>query len=283
MVKHFLKLFILTLCILGLSGCNLDLIGLFTSSDVDERFKEKDNLTFLVNSTRDWSSLSLENDFSFIVLTDTHIEDGETFGLENLAGVITAFNADTENIKIEFAVVLGDITQYGSAQDINKFIEVAEQLTVPCYPVIGNHDVYFGNWSSVWRKKIGSATYRINAGSTTLFMLDSANSFFGKEQLNWLEREIKTAAGKVFVFTHSPLFVTGPAGMQQITDTKERARIVSILKDKCDIMFMGHSHKYYYNEAGNVKYIALEDFIDMNVYYLVTVKSGEIVYLRKTL
>ena len=282
MVKQIVKLFLflLILSIVPLVSCNLDFIGLLKSSDVDERFLEKDNLKFLKNEG--WDSLSLENDFSFIVLADTHIEDGETFELEKLEGVITAFNAITENVKIEFVVVLGDITQYGSAQDIDKFIEIAKQLTVPCYPVIGNHDVYFGNWS-VWSDKIGSASYRINAGAATLFMLDSANSFFGKEQLNWLEREIKETHGKVFVFTHSPLFVTGPLDMQQITDTKERARIVSILKDKCDIMFMGHSHKHYYNEVGNVEYIALEDFIVNKAYCIVTVKDGVITYEFKNL
>ena len=141
---------------------------------------------------------------------------------------------------------------------------------MPYYPVIGNHDIYFRTWDA-WKKKIGSTNYRIDCGGATLLILDSANSFIGKDQLDWLERELKTTEGRVFVFTHSPPFVTGPADMQQITDTKERARLVSILHNKCDIIFAGHSHKYYYNKIGNTEYVALEDFRHSKKYCIVTV------------
>jgi predicted phosphodiesterase len=272
MVKHFKKpFFVLFLfCTFSfLNSCNIDLLGLFTSNDLNQRLIERNNLTFL--DSMGWSSLSLDDEYSFIVLADTHIEDGNAFGLEGLADVITA------NTGIKFAVILGDITQHGAAQDIDKFIEIASSLTVPCFPVIGNHDIYFNNWS-VWKEKIGSTSYRIDGGNTSLFMLDSANSFFGNEQLNWLEEELKTANERIFVFTHAPLFVTGPVDMQQVTNINERARIVSILRNKCDIMFMGHSHKRFYHEAGNVKYITLEDFIEKKAYCIVTVTKDGISY-----
>jgi len=276
----FLSIFFL-FSVLGFAvSCNNDLLGLFASNDLDERLKERNNTRFL--NARGWLSPSLGNEYSFIVVADTHIEDGNAFGLEKLTSVITANNVRIENTPIKFVVVLGDITQHGAAKDVDKFIEIADQLTVPCYPVIGNHDFYFGTWP-VWRDRIGSTNYRINADTATLFILDSANSFFGKDQLDWLEREIRTATGRVFVFTHSPLFVTGPANMQQVTDTKERARIVSILRNKCDIMFMGHSHKHYYNETGNVKYVTIEDFVKNKTYCVVTVKPDGITYSFKKL
>jgi len=285
MVKHYKKIFIFTL-LLSLFfftvSCNVDLLGLIVSSDIEERFAEKDNLAFL--NTRSWNTLSFDNEenYSFIVLADTHIEDGKTWGFEDLEDVISANNSAAGNIKIEFMIVLGDITQYGSALDIDKFIEIADSFSVPCYPVIGNHDIYFFNWP-VWKEKIGSTIYRIDSAKTSLYILDSANSFFGKKQLDWLERDIKNSKERVFVFTHSPLFVEGPADMQQITDIKERSRIVSILQNKCDIMFMGHSHKQYYNKAGGVEYIAVEDFVGKKAYCIVTVKPTGITYEFKNL
>jgi len=259
-------------CFFG--GCNVDIGGFFTSTDVDERLKERGNLKLL--DSEGWTvALSLGDEYSFIVVSDTHIEDGNAHGLEKLKDAAAA-----EEIK--FAVMLGDITQYGSERDINKYIEIAKLLEVPCYPVIGNHDIYFGNWS-VWKSKIGSTNYKINGGNTTLLFLDSANSLFGKDQLDWLEREIKTASGRVFVFTHSPLFVTGPADMQQVSDTKERARIVSILRGKCDIMFMGHLHKRIITEKGNVKYLAMDDFVRNKTYCVVTVTASGVKYSFKKL
>jgi 3',5'-cyclic AMP phosphodiesterase CpdA len=279
MVKNLAKFFTPALLVIAFcfaTGCNVDLLGLFVSTDLDERLQEKDNLKFL--NGNDWTTLSLDTEYSFIVLTDIHIENGNASGLEKLKGVIADNNTTAGNSKIEFVAVLGDITQYGSAQDSDKFIEIAGTFGVPCYPVIGNHDIYFGNWP-VWKEKIGSTCYRINSGgAATLFVLDSANAFFGKNQLDWLERELRSAQGHVFVFTHSNLFVNGPADIQQTTDIRERARIVSILQNKCDIVFMGHVHKRVINETGNVKYITIEDFKSAQIYCLVTVKNSGITY-----
>jgi predicted phosphodiesterase len=281
MVKQLTKIiFFIFLVSVIFTGCNVDFLGFFASNDLDERLAAKDNFNYIVDESksRDWRTLFLnnENDYSFIVLTDTHIEDGNAFELEKIAKIIK------DNVQIEFAVILGDITQYGTTQDIKKFMEIAELFDIPCYPVIGNHDVYFKNWPN-WNKLIGSTNYKITGPGINLYILDSANSFFGKQQLNWLESEVKNATGKVFVFTHCPLFVTGPADMQELTDIRERARIVSILRNRCDIMFMGHSHKRYINEAGNVQYVAIEDFKGTKAYCLVTVTNSKVTYKFKSL
>jgi len=259
---------IIIAAIFFINSCNVDFLGLVYSSDLDERLKSKNVFHFLTEEDR---FTSFGSNYSFIVLADTHIENGKTWGFEGLKDVIT----DHGNIK--FVVVMGDITQYGASLDIDKFIEVAGSFGVPCYPVVGNHDIYFNNWS-VYKEKIGSTRYKIDGNGTTLFILDTANSFIGKEQLDWLESEVNAANGRVFIFTHSPLFVTGPADMQQITDVKERARIVSMLKNRCDVMFMGHSHKRYFNEAGNVRYQAIEDFKGTKTYCIVTVNGSDVTY-----
>jgi predicted phosphodiesterase len=264
MVK-FLLLFLCSLCFLN--TCSNDFSGLFSSSFLEERLKEKDNLKFL--EQRGWTTLSLGDNYSFIVLADTHIEDGYARGFENLADVLEP--------SVRFVVIAGDITQNGAERDIERFIEIADSLGVPCYPVIGNHDVYFGNWT-VWKKYIGSTRYRINAGSTKLIILDSANSFYGKQQLDWLEEEVNKSTGRLFVFTHSNLFISGAFDIQHTTDIKERSRIVSILKNKCDIMFMSHSHERFINEIGNVLYINIEDFKKSSNYCLVTVTFEGISY-----
>jgi predicted phosphodiesterase len=269
-IKH-LKIFLLFLMsgvFCFLSACNVDFLGFFYSNDLDERLAERDNFRYLTNEHR---FLSLGDEYSFIVLTDTHIEDGDAFGLEALAAVIAAYG------EIKFVVFLGDITQYGSEKDIVKFIEVSRSFAVPCYPVIGNHDIYFGNWH-VWKEYIGSTRYRITGTGTTLFILDSANAFFGMDQLDWLQRELKYTSGRIFVFTHSNLFVNDPTDIQQLSDMKERARITSMLKDKCDIMFMGHSHERRINEAGNVEYVNIEDFKSAKVYCLVSVTGAGVTY-----
>jgi len=270
MVKPLCKICLLFLfCALFISGCNNDLLGLITSTDISVRLKERDNFVFLGESER---NPSFGEEYSFIVLSDTHIENGDAWNLEDLRNVIEQSNGE-----IKFVAFTGDITQNGDKKDVDKFIDVARSFGVPCYPVIGNHDIFFGNFS-VWKEKIGSTCYRINADGTTLFILDSANAIFGKEQIDWLERELTSAHGRVFVFSHSNFFVKSPTDIQQHSDINERGRVVSLLRNKCDIMFMGHSHKRIINEAGGVLFINNEDFVNHRAYCVVSVKKDGISY-----
>jgi len=267
MVKPAIKILLSILLVCVTVSCRVDLFGLFVSTDLDERINEKNNFNFLSAGDH---SLSLSNNYSFIVITDTHIEGGDAHGLEKINEVIA-------NSDIQFAVIGGDITQNGAEQDIKKFIEIARSLSIPVYPVIGNHDIYFSNWS-VWKNLIGSTSYRINGDTATLFILDSANAFFGKAQLDWLENELKSADERVFVFSHHNLFA-GPGGnIQQLADTKERARIISLLSGKRGVMFTGHSHERLIMEAGGAQYINIEDFVGNKTYCLVSVTNTGVSY-----
>ncbi|MCL2181766.1 MAG: metallophosphoesterase [Treponema sp.] len=260
----------------ALSSCNIDLLGIFISTDLDERLESRHIFNFLTN---DDFNITLPDTYSFIVLSDTHIEDGNMYGLENMTEIITEKAA---NNALKFVVILGDITQHGSYNDIRKFIEFAQTLSVPCYPVIGNHDIYFGNWP-IWKENIGSTSYKVSLNNTTLFILDSANSFIGAKQLDWLESELKNTSGRIFVYTHCPLFATNPVNVKQLNDTSERARIVSMLVNRCDMMFMGHSHQRNVSEAGNVTYINIEDFKKNKTYCFVTVTETSISYVFESL
>jgi predicted phosphodiesterase len=271
-------LIILLACHCFLSACTVDLPGLFVSHNLDERVKERNTFNFLLPSQR---TITLPAEYSFLVLADTHIKNGSTDGLEKLANVIAASSGDPGN-EIKFVVIAGDITQCGDATDINVFKTIAGTLGAPCYPVIGNHDIYFNTWTN-WKNLIGSSIYRIDSDNATLFMLDSANAYFGKVQLDWLENELKTAKGRVFVFTHTNLFVESPADIQELTDYRERARIISMLKGRCDIMFSGHLHKRIISEAGGVKYVAIDDYVDAKMYCRVSVKNSGVTYVFEKL
>jgi len=274
MVKPLFKILLPILLIFVTVSCRVDMFGLFASTDLDQRLKEKNNFTFLNSMGR--TAMTLGDEYSFIVITDIHTEGGNAHGLENIKTVIES------NPDIKFAVFGGDITQNGAEQDLRKFIEIADSLGIPVYPVIGNHDIYSGHWS-VWKNLIGSTSYRVNGGSAALFILDSANGFLGKEQLDWLENELKSAQGRVFVFSHHNLFAGSAVNIQQMADTKETARIVSLVSRKCGIMFTGHSHERLVKETGGGLYINIEDFISRKTYCLVTVKNTGVSYEFKKL
>ena len=282
MVKTLSKIFfpVLLLGLICLTiGCNLsvDLLGLFGANDLSKRLAEKDNFPYLDRNTVSERVLPLTLPFSFIVMTDTHVENADATDLKKIEDKITEHGA-------KFVTILGDITQNGADEDVKKVTEVFNSWTVPCYPVIGNHDVYFGNWPA-WKEYIGSTRYRVDCESITLFILDSANAFIGKEQMDWLEEGLKTAKGKVFVLTHSDFFVRDKIKIQQLYDPAERARIMSMLRNsgKCDIVFTGHSHERVQKKFGGIEYISIEDYKSTLTYCVVTVTGAGVTYEFKKL
>jgi 3',5'-cyclic AMP phosphodiesterase CpdA len=253
---------------LVLSGCNADVLGIFGATDFNERLRDRNTFQYLRDSER---GPGFTAPYTFIVLSDTHIEGGNTRGLEGITEVVQAEGA-------AFVVITGDITQDGRRGDLERFVELGESLRslsppVPLYPVIGNHDIYFGNWS-VWRDLIGSTIYRIDSPDTTLLILDSANANFGSEQLDWLEDQLQSVKKHSFVFTHANLFTESITDFEMLTDTRERARMLSMLRGRCDVVFAGHVHRRIVRNAGGVWYITQEDFRDHAAYCLVRVDAA---------
>ena len=109
-----------------LSGCDNDVLGLlYVSSDLDERWQARNTFNFLSAADR---NITLEDTYSFIMLADTHIINGNAGKLEKLKDVIDG--------DVKFVVLNGDITQSGKREDIETFIQIAGSLGVPCYPVV---------------------------------------------------------------------------------------------------------------------------------------------------
>jgi len=262
-----------------LGACDVDFAGFFDSGSLEERLASRDEFHFLLTG-EDGQPLPLDElpeEYSFLVVSDTHIERGDTHGLEALADAVIPGD--------KFVVVTGDVTQYGTAEDLKLFTDIAGTLNIPCYPVIGNHDIYFQNWPN-WRDLIGSTRYKIDGNNTALFILDTANCSVGASQFAWLERElaaVRSAPGggekKIFVFTHTNLFVESLADVAQITDSRERARLASLLNTyDVTAMFMGHVHNRMEHRIKDTVYVTLEDYRGHRTYVRVTVTPAGMSY-----
>ena len=245
-----------------LTGCRSDWFSVLGAPDFLRRWQARNTFHFLTYEDRNLP-LAASGTYSFIVITDTHISSGNAYGLERLAQVI--------DDDVKFVVVVGDITQTGSQAALEKFLGIARGFGVPVFPVIGNHDIYFGNWP-VWERLIGSTVYRVNIGEDALLILDSANAFLGARQLDWLENELRSTSGRVFVFSHVSKFNRRILNF----DARERARLVHMLSGRADAVFMGHTHRRHTTTVGGVYYVTLEDFREHSVYLRVFVSRDNL-------
>lgn len=82
-----------------------------------------------------------QEDFSFAFITDTHINESDETPSEDLRRTVRDINA---NPKIEFVVLTGDITEFGSDEEFKIANRILQKLNKPWHIIPGNHD---SNWS----------------------------------------------------------------------------------------------------------------------------------------
>ena len=249
------------------SSCALevDLLGFVASRSAspNARFEESRELP-------QPSMAPLDADFSFLVVSDTHVDDGVHGYLAGLADRVD---------DAAFAVFNGDLVQNGQPEDFIAFRTLAEGLGVPWFPAIGNHDLYQGGWPHA-RDTLGPSSYSVKLGSDArLIVVDSANATLGKKQYAWLEHELLTAAESFIVVSGHVQFFTNSYGeTQQFTYPEESAALLSLFERAgVDLVFEGHSHRYDHKSINGVEYYVSPAFVDGSYgagFFRVTVTGG---------
>src|SRR5690606_3155673 len=77
--------------------------------------------------------------FQFAHVTDTHV--GSATGVDDLRRTVADINANPE---LDFVIWSGDVTEFGSDEELRLAKRILDSLTVPWYVIPGNHDT---NWS----------------------------------------------------------------------------------------------------------------------------------------
>jgi len=104
--------------------------------------------------------------FKFAFVTDIHI--GSSTSVEDLRRTIKDINS---NPSLSFAVLTGDITEFGSDEELKLAKQMLDSLNKPWYIIPGNHD---SNWS-----ESGSNTFRTVFGAETFSFTHGGYLFAG--------------------------------------------------------------------------------------------------------
>ncbi len=176
--------------------------------------------------------------FKFAQVTDTHI--GNSTGEEDLQRTVADINA---NSAIEFVIVSGDITEFGSDEELKLAKEILSKLNKPYHVVPGNHDT---NWSesggNSFIKTFGAGTFSFEhkgylfAGTGSGPNMRMGPGQVPREDLVWLDSVLRTSANlrkPVIYINHYP---------QDSSLNNWYSALDILKKTNIQLMLCGHGH-----------------------------------------
>ncbi len=119
-------------------------------------------IPFLVFSFK----LSAQTPFRFAQVTDTHVGNGT--GADDLRRTVADLNKQKG---IDFVILSGDVTEFGSDEELKLAKQILDSLKLPLYVIPGNHD---SNWS-----ESGANSFRKVFGGETFFFEHKGCQFIG--------------------------------------------------------------------------------------------------------
>ena len=223
----------------------------------------------------------------FAIITDAHIGPSRFYkktrnrmtpvNFEHVQSAIKQINADPE---IEFVLQLGDLiqdecTNPNREQDLENLyqaIEVFNELNVPFYSAIGNHDTVTLTVEDLCTAhKLEKLNFVYESKYVTGLMLytHSQNHCYNtlsEEQLVWLEDELAKANKPVIVSAHHPLLESDLsnnywfAGIPENAFVQNSKKIREIISNsgKVIAVFSGHLHSNICVFENNIPYFTCQ-------------------------
>lgn len=148
--------------------------------------------------------------FSFAFLSDLHISEGAN-AIDDLNACISDIN---DNSQIKFVIFAGDITDFGSDNELKLAKSLIEKLNKPYYIVAGNHDA---KWSesgcNTFAKVFGYERFNFEfdgikfIGTNCGPNMRMAPALLPRESMVWLDSLVKVtdSSKPLFFVNHYPM------------------------------------------------------------------------------
>ena len=180
-----------------------------------------------------------QSDFSFAYMSDVHIALGGK-SVEDAEVCVRDINS---NPNIAFSIIAGDITEFGTDEEIALAKSIFDKLEKPYYIVAGNHDA---KWSesgcNTFVKEFGYEEFEFDYGGIKFIGTNSgpnmrmAPALLPRESMVWLDSLSKTVGSKqpVFFVNHYPMD----------TSMLNYGQVLDILKTmNTQLIMNGHWHQ----------------------------------------
>ena len=180
----------------------------------------------------------------------------------------------------EIPFQVDDPSRYMYIDTLNNLIYNVNEIPYPFYPVVGNHDITHNGWA-LWSNIFHSSFYDVYVlvedeplSFDHFIFLDSASGTLGREQVKLIEEGVLSGhdyenngylVRHTFVFSHTNIF--RPRAVE-FASTFPREEMFFLLNqfEKWDtrMVFLGHVHKWDYQQEGVTEYLTLDSMCEAN-------------------
>lgn len=186
--------------------------------------------------------------FRFAVLSDIQS------AIDRVQDVFDRIDAEPE---LAFVWTAGDLTESGSADQMDRFQRELEALGIPMFGTLGNHDTFES--PTPWHGKFGRCNVHFWYRGVAFTAVDSADGTLDPLVYDWLDTWTREGRGHTHLFaTHIPIL--DPIGVRGggFASRNEAAKLLAVLAGGgVDATFYGHIHSYYaFENAGIPAYIS---------------------------
>ena len=221
--------------------------------------------------------------FRFVFLSDTHV--GSPTGEEDLRAAVRDINATTN---VSFVILSGDVTEYGSREQLQLAKELIGEIKIPCHVIPGNHDTKWSESGATDFPRIyGGERFNFEFGGFRFIgmhqgpLMKMGDGFWSPQDVRWLIETLKQMPDKnqplVFV-THYPID-DGIANWFEVLD---------LLKQyNTEIVLVGHGHRNkkldFEGVPGVMGRSNLRAQADVGGFNIVEVADGKMTFSEHTL
>ena len=245
--------------LLLLASCryDVDVSGfVYTPVPVNERFEK----SVQWNNVHPPRETTIEgSDYTILVGGDSHVG-----GTNNLSRMISM--ASEEGAAM--IAIAGDLCTGWEEDYAVAAAELEGAGEIPVCVVPGNHDLYFGGWTSFYNYFGASAyTIKVHTSDTSdLFIfLDTGGGTLGSKQMEWLKqllKEERDAHRYATVITHVNFFRNRFTPATNILNEELIVLLDIFAKHRIDLVIQGHDHKRHEELFGSTTYITLDAMKD---------------------
>lgn len=252
------------------------------------------------------------NSLTFAQISDAHYSSAKT----NTSYRLTAESGEllqdavaqvNETPGMDFAMFTGDMVNTPYQKELMKFLPIANQLKVPWYAVLGNHDICVGGFlskSQYWsilnshnrhfnfQKTYYAFTpkkgYRVIGLDPIIDDRITANGQIDPQQLQWLDKELSRSKNcTVLIFIHNPLVEPMHSQSHLVLNSDAVLKVIGKYKNPIAI-FSGHYHTTKITQMGNVLHVSTPSLVSYpNAFRIVKVSTQKDkvifdIYFRET-